>query len=63
MARLQWPHASTVLAGDHSALQQVIQMLEQKDVFCRLVKVDVASHSPQIKTTVGGSRCPPARCT
>ena len=39
---------STVLSGDPSALQEIIQKLEARDVFCRAVKVDVASHSPQV---------------
>ena len=39
---------STVLSGDPSALEDVLRMLEQKGVFARRVKVDVASHSPQV---------------
>ncbi len=39
---------STVLSGDPDALDVVIAGLEARDVFCRLVKVDVASHSPQM---------------
>jgi acyl transferase domain-containing protein/acyl carrier protein len=39
---------STVLSGDPSALSEVIQSLERRDIFCRLIKVDVASHSPQM---------------
>jgi acyl transferase domain-containing protein len=39
---------STVLSGDPSALQEIIQKLQTRDVFCRPVKVDVASHSPQV---------------
>ena len=39
---------SSVISGDPVALQQVMAELERDDVFCRLVKVDVASHSPQM---------------
>ena len=39
---------STVLAGDPAALGEVMAALEAKGVFCRRVKVDVASHSPQV---------------
>lgn len=40
---------STVLAGDPGALDAVLAELTAGDVFCRLVKVDVASHSPQVE--------------
>nr|ADB12491.1 EpoD [Sorangium cellulosum] len=39
---------STVLAGEPAALAEVLAILAAKGVFCRRVKVDVASHSPQI---------------
>lgn len=39
---------STVLSGDPAALDEVIKQLEERQVFCRLIKVDVASHSPQM---------------
>lgn len=39
---------SSVISGDPEALQQVMAELERDKVFCRLVKVDVASHSPQM---------------
>jgi acyl transferase domain-containing protein len=39
---------STVLAGDKTSIDKVIAELEGKGLFCRLVKVDVASHSPQM---------------
>ena len=39
---------STVLSGEPEALRQVLDGLEARGVFCRLVKVDVASHSPQM---------------
>ncbi|AKQ65467.1 Malonyl CoA-acyl carrier protein transacylase [Myxococcus hansupus] len=39
---------ATVLSGDPEALKGVLARLEQREVFCRWVKVDVASHSPQM---------------
>lgn len=39
---------STVLSGDPDAIDEVIERLEARDVFCRYVRVDVASHSPQM---------------
>ncbi|MDC3954532.1 type I polyketide synthase [Polyangium jinanense] len=39
---------STVIAGEPAALDEVVAMLEGRGVFCRRVKVDVASHSPQM---------------
>jgi acyl transferase domain-containing protein/acyl carrier protein len=39
---------STVLSGDPAALEEVLAKLEKRGVFCRRVKVDVASHSPQM---------------
>jgi len=38
---------STVLSGDPEALDALLAELEAEDVFCRRVRVDVASHSPQ----------------
>ena len=40
--------ASTVISGDPAAVEQVLQTLEERGVFCRPVRVDVASHSPQM---------------
>ncbi|MDC3954534.1 type I polyketide synthase [Polyangium jinanense] len=40
---------STVLSGDPAALEEVLASLEARGVFCRRVKVDVASHSPQVE--------------
>ena len=40
---------SSVISGDPDAVQQVMAELERDEVFCRLVKVDVASHSPQME--------------
>lgn len=39
---------STVISGDPAAVEQVLQNLEERAVFCRPVRVDVASHSPQM---------------
>ena len=39
---------STVLSGDPDALEEILAGLERDGVFCRRVKVDVASHSPQM---------------
>ena len=39
---------STVLAGDPAALNEIVEGLEKQDIFCRWVRVDVASHSPQM---------------
>nr|AQW44893.1 polyketide synthase [Corallococcus coralloides] len=39
---------STVLSGDAPVLEEVRATLEARNVFCRWVKVDVASHSPQV---------------
>jgi acyl transferase domain-containing protein len=40
--------SSTVVSGDPVAIEQVLQTLEERNVFCRPVRVDVASHSPQM---------------
>jgi acyl transferase domain-containing protein/acyl-CoA synthetase (AMP-forming)/AMP-acid ligase II len=40
---------TTVLSGDPRALEVVLGRLEARGVFCRRVKVDVASHSPQVE--------------
>jgi len=39
---------STVLSGDPAALNEVMNALQREGIFCRLVKVDVAAHSPQL---------------
>ncbi|MDT0263828.1 polyketide synthase [Jatrophihabitans lederbergiae] len=39
---------STVLSGDEQALEEIRSGLEGRGEFCRWVKVDVASHSPQM---------------
>ncbi|HEY1413850.1 MAG TPA: type I polyketide synthase, partial [Rhodopila sp.] len=40
---------SCVISGVPEAVRAVMAGLEADDVFCRLVKVDVASHSPQME--------------
>lgn len=40
--------SSTVLSGDTDTLKSIMERLERDGIFCRLVKVDVASHSPQV---------------
>jgi acyl transferase domain-containing protein/acyl carrier protein len=40
--------ASTVLSGDPKALAEILEQLQGRDVFGRMVKVDFASHSPQM---------------
>lgn len=39
---------STVISGDPTSLDTLLAALEAREVFCRRVKVDVASHSPQM---------------
>ncbi|MFE3557065.1 type I polyketide synthase [Streptomyces sp. NPDC059193] len=39
---------STVLSGDPEVLAELAETLAARNVFCRHVKVDVASHSPQV---------------
>lgn len=41
-------HKSTVLAGDKASIDMVLAELDKRGLFCRMVKVDVASHSPQM---------------
>jgi len=40
---------STVLSGDPAALAVILDQLRRRDIFCRMVKVDFASHSPQVE--------------
>ncbi len=40
---------STVLSGDPAALAAILDQLQSRDIFCRMVKVDFASHSPQME--------------
>jgi len=39
---------STLLSGDPAALERILETLQRRDVFCRPIRVDVASHSPQM---------------
>ena len=39
---------STVISGDGQAIDEVLAVLDERDIFCRRIKVDVASHSPQM---------------
>jgi myxalamid-type polyketide synthase MxaE and MxaD len=39
---------STVVSGDPQAVEEVLEILDDRGVFCRPVKVDVAAHSPQM---------------
>ena len=41
-------HRSMVLSGDPDVLTDLVGVLEQRSRFCRWIKVDVASHSPQM---------------
>lgn len=43
------PH-STVIAGDPTALNSLLRDLEATGKFCQRLKVDVASHSPQMES-------------
>ncbi|WP_228853307.1 type I polyketide synthase [Aegicerativicinus sediminis] len=40
---------STVLSGDHTKMIEIKATLEANNLYCKLVKVNVASHSPQIE--------------
>lgn len=40
---------TTVISGDPGALDTLLSELAHKGVFCRRIKVDVASHSPQVE--------------
>ena len=39
---------SSVVSGDPDAVRDLLAQLDADGIFCRLVKVDVASHSPQM---------------
>ncbi len=41
---------STVVSGDTQALDSLLCRLDQAEIFCRRVKVDVAGHSPQMES-------------
>src|SRR4030095_3595048 len=40
---------STVFSGEPAALAAILDQLQRRDIFCRMVKVDFASHSPQME--------------
>ncbi|MFJ2926781.1 SDR family NAD(P)-dependent oxidoreductase [Streptomyces massasporeus] len=40
---------STILSGDGEAMRGLLASLQQRGVFCRLVRVDFASHGPQVE--------------
>ena len=40
---------STVLSGDLGALESIVTRLQRQDIFCRMIKVDFAAHSPQME--------------
>jgi acyl transferase domain-containing protein len=40
---------SSVISGEPEAIKEVLAELEREAIFCRQVKVDVASHSPQME--------------
>ncbi|NOX38147.1 MAG: amino acid adenylation domain-containing protein [Calditrichaeota bacterium] len=39
---------SVVISGEPEAIQEIVQQLEAESIFCRILRVDVASHSPQM---------------
>ena len=41
------PH-TTVISGDAKALEELLHELEAREIYCRQIKVDVASHSAQV---------------
>ncbi len=41
--------ASTVLSGDPAALEAIVSRLQRQDIFCQMIKVDFAAHSPQME--------------
>jgi myxalamid-type polyketide synthase MxaE and MxaD len=44
---------STVLSGDPGALDTIVSRLQRQDIFCRMVNVDFAAHSPQMEPLCG----------
>ncbi len=40
--------SSTVISGDLQAIERALRELEMREIYCRQVKVDVASHSSQV---------------
>lgn len=46
---ISYSPAATVLSGDPAALREILDHLEAQNIFCRWIKVDYASHSPQVE--------------
>jgi acyl transferase domain-containing protein/acyl carrier protein len=42
---------SSVISGDPQIIQRLLTQLEGDGIFCRLINVDVASHSPQMEAS------------
>ena len=40
--------SSTILSGDPKSMDEIMNFIQSKNLFCRLVNVNVASHSPQM---------------
>jgi epothilone polyketide synthase D len=40
--------ASTILSGDPEAIEKISASLAARDIFCRTIRIDFASHSPQV---------------
>src|SRR5579863_486499 len=40
---------STILSGDPGALETIARRLQHQDIFCQMIKVDFAAHSPQME--------------
>ncbi|MFD3328627.1 acyltransferase domain-containing protein [Streptomyces sp. NPDC058701] len=45
--------SSVVISGDPQAVAEACAVFERRDVFCRLIKIDVAAHSPQLAPFIG----------
>ena len=44
---------STVISGDVAAVESLLDLLEAREIFCRRIKVDVASHSTHMNAVRG----------
>ena len=40
---------STVLSGDPAALETIVSRMQHQAIFCQMIKVDFAAHSPQME--------------
>ncbi len=47
------PH-TTVISGDNAEIEALLKELESKEIYCRRIKVDVASHSAQVDPILDG---------